>query len=56
MCYYACESSYNVVKVARGAAMVHFNDLIEGLCRLFAHSDVDIKNGASLLDRYKYLF
>ena len=27
------------------------NDIVEGLCRLLTHNDVDIRNGASLLDR-----
>ena len=51
MCYYACESCYNVVKVARAASLVFVNDIVEGLCRLLTHNDVDIRNGASLLDR-----
>jgi vacuole morphology and inheritance protein 14 len=51
VCYYSCESCYNVIKVARATALPYLNDILEGLCKLFAHVDVDIKNGASLLDR-----
>jgi vacuole morphology and inheritance protein 14 len=49
--YYACESLYNVAKVARGSVLRYFNSIFEGLCKLFADSDVDVKNGANLLDR-----
>lgn len=51
VCYYACESMYNIAKVARVAVLKHFNQIFDGLCKLFAHVDVDVKNGANLLDR-----
>jgi vacuole morphology and inheritance protein 14 len=28
-----------------------FNQIFDGLCKLFAHVDIDVKNGANLLDR-----
>ena len=31
--------------------MKFFNVIFDGLCKLFAHVDVDVKNGANLLDR-----
>ena len=31
--YYACEALYNIVKVARGAVLPHFNVLFDGLSR-----------------------
>jgi hypothetical protein len=34
--YYACESLYNIAKVARQAILPHFNPIFEGLCKLFA--------------------
>ena len=49
--YYACESLYNVAKVARQDVLLHFNAVFEGLCKLFADGDPDVKNGANLLDR-----
>ncbi|KAG9401018.1 hypothetical protein AC1031_009771 [Aphanomyces cochlioides] len=49
--YYACESLYNIVKVARGAILKYFNQIFDGLCKLFADVDTDVKNGAHLLDR-----
>mmetsp|Transcript_34679 Transcript_34679/g.70096 ORF Transcript_34679/g.70096 Transcript_34679/m.70096 type:complete len:1010 (-) Transcript_34679:3388-6417(-) len=49
--YYACESLYNIAKVARTAILRYFNDIFDGLTKLFADVDVDVKNGASLLDR-----
>ena len=32
--YYACESLYNISKVARGAVLVFFNNMFEGLCKV----------------------
>lgn len=49
--YYACESLFNIAKVARGFILPYFNRIFEGLCKLFADTDVDVKNGAQLLDR-----
>ena len=49
--YYACESLYNVAKVARGAILDYFNQIFDGLCKLFVDVDVDVKHGAQLLDR-----
>jgi len=49
--YYACESMYNIAKVARGHILKYFNQIFDGLCKLFADVDVDVKNGANLLDR-----
>jgi len=49
--YYACESLYNVAKVARQSVLAYFNPIFEGLAKLFADVDVDVKNGANLLDR-----
>ena len=51
VCYYACESLYNISKVARTSILHYFNQIFEGLCKLFANVDVDVKNGANLLDR-----
>ncbi|CAN0042566.1 unnamed protein product [Ectocarpus sp. 12 AP-2014] len=49
--YYACESLYNIAKVARGDILAYFNQIFVGLCKLFADVDVDVKNGSNLLDR-----
>ena len=49
--YYACESLYNIAKVSRNAILQYFNQIFEGLAKLFADVDVDVKNGANLLDR-----
>jgi vacuole morphology and inheritance protein 14 len=42
---------YNIAKVARGHILKYFNQIFDGLCKLFADVDVDVKNGANLLDR-----
>lgn len=34
--YYACEALYNIVKVARGAVLPHFNVLFDGLSKVTA--------------------
>jgi len=34
--YYACESLYNIVKVARGSVLVFFNDVFDGLSKVRA--------------------
>ena len=49
--YYACESLYNIVKVARVHILRYFNQIFDGLCKLFADVDLNVKNGANLLDR-----
>ncbi len=49
--YYACESLYNIAKVARGSILRYFNQIFDGLTKLYADVDVDVKNGANLLDR-----
>jgi len=49
--YYACESLYNIAKVSRQAILTYFNQIFEGLTKLFADVDLDVKNGANLLDR-----
>ena len=49
--YYACEALYNITKVVRGNVLVFFNEIFDGLCTLYADVDVDVKNGAQLLDR-----
>ena len=42
---------YNIVKVARGHIIEHFNEIFDGLCKLSADPDDAVKNGAQLLDR-----
>ena len=32
--YYACESLYNISKMARGAVLVFFNSIFDGLCKV----------------------
>jgi len=49
--YYACEALYNITKVARADILLYFNEIFDGLCKLYADVDDDVKNGAQLLDR-----
>ena len=40
--YYACESMYNIAKVAKGEVLPYFNDIFDALCKVkFSfHSDL----------------
>lgn len=49
--YYACEGLYNVTKVARGAILVHFNEIFNALSKLAADPDQNVKSGTEMLDR-----
>ncbi|MCJ1384470.1 hypothetical protein MMC17_007587 [Xylographa soralifera] len=49
--YYACESMYNIAKVAKGEILLFFNVVFDALCKLAADSELSVKNGAELLDR-----
>ncbi|XP_076248910.1 protein VAC14 homolog [Calliopsis andreniformis] len=49
--YYACESLYNVVKVARGAVLPQFTDIFAALSKLACDSEQSVKNATELLDR-----
>ncbi|ORX63249.1 ARM repeat-containing protein [Anaeromyces robustus] len=49
--YYACESMYNITKVARGLILKYFNEIFDALSKLAADSELSVKNGAELLDR-----
>ncbi|KAI5854095.1 vacuole morphology and inheritance protein [Durotheca rogersii] len=49
--YYACESMYNIAKVAKGEILSYFNYIFDALCKLGADSELSVKNGAELLDR-----
>ncbi|KAJ4303608.1 hypothetical protein N0V90_002507 [Kalmusia sp. IMI 367209] len=49
--YYACESMYNIAKVAKGEILVYFNQVFDALCKLAADNELSVKNGAELLDR-----
>lgn len=49
--YYATEALYNITKVTRSYVLSFFNEIFDGLCGLYADVDLDVKNGAQLLDR-----
>lgn len=49
--YYACESLYNVVKVARGGVLPHFTDIFGVLSKLCCDTEQTVKNATELLDR-----
>ncbi|KAF9586285.1 hypothetical protein BGW38_007416 [Lunasporangiospora selenospora] len=49
--YYACESMYNIAKVARGSILRYFNELFDAMSKLYADPEMSVKNGAELLDR-----
>lgn len=49
--YFASESIYNIVKVARGSIIPLFPDIFITLSRLVTDPDQTVKNGSELLDR-----
>lgn len=49
--FFASESFYNIVKVARGAIIPLFPDIFTALSRLVTDPDQTVKNGSELLDR-----
>ncbi|XP_067929042.1 protein VAC14 homolog [Watersipora subatra] len=49
--YYACESLYNICKVARGSVLSNFNEIFNGLSKLADDMDGNVRNGSELLDR-----
>lgn len=49
--YYACESLYNVAKIARGEILIYFNEIFDILCILVSDSESSVKNAADILDR-----
>ena len=36
--YYACESMYNIAKVAKGEILVYFNQVFDALCKVSRQS------------------
>ncbi|XP_076809640.1 protein VAC14 homolog [Clavelina lepadiformis] len=51
MRYFACESLYNIVKVARADTLPYFSELFDALSKLSADQDPNVRNGSDLLDR-----
>ncbi|KAF7995537.1 hypothetical protein HCN44_006644 [Aphidius gifuensis] len=49
--YYACESLYNVVKIARCDVLPLFTDIFSGISKLSCDPEQQIKNATELLDR-----
>ena len=36
--YYACESMYNIAKVAKGEILIYFNQVFDALCKVSSMS------------------
>lgn len=49
--YYACESLYNIAKIARGEILSYFNEIFDILCILVTDTVSSVKNAADILDR-----
>lgn len=49
--YFSAECLYNIAKVSKGEVLVYFNDIFDALSKLYADTEVSVKNGAELLDR-----
>ena len=49
--YHACESLYNIVKVARGGCLPYFTHIFDALARLATDQEGSVRSGAEALDR-----
>ncbi|CUS20269.1 LAQU0S01e02806g1_1 [Lachancea quebecensis] len=49
--FYACESLYNIAKIAKGEILVYFNEIFDVLCKISADTETSIRGAAELLDR-----
>lgn len=49
--YHACESLYNVVKVAREAVLPQFSSIFNALSKIATDPDQSVKSASELLDR-----
>lgn len=49
--YYACESLYNVAKIAKDDILVYFNEIFDALCKLTADVEESVRTGANLVDQ-----
>lgn len=49
--FYACESLYNIAKIAKGEILVYFNEVFDVLCKISADTENSVRGAAELLDR-----
>ncbi|CAI4048374.1 hypothetical protein SUVZ_12G4110 [Saccharomyces uvarum] len=49
--FYACESLYNIAKIAKGEILVYFNEIFDVLCKISADTENSVRGAAELLDR-----
>ncbi|SCU77873.1 LAMI_0A02630g1_1 [Lachancea mirantina] len=49
--FYACESLYNIAKIAKGEVLIYFNEIFDVLCKISADTETSVRGAAELLDR-----
>lgn len=49
--FYACESLYNIAKIAKGEMLIYFNEVFDVLCKISADTETSVRGAAELLDR-----
>ncbi|KAL8603321.1 hypothetical protein ACOMHN_054017 [Nucella lapillus] len=49
--YQACEAVFNIIKVVRSKILPFFIEVFDGLSKLTAHPDEEVRGAASLVDR-----
>ncbi|CCD27113.1 Vac14p NDAI_0J02210 [Naumovozyma dairenensis CBS 421] len=49
--FYACESLYNIAKIAKGEILPYFNEIFDVLCKISADTENSVRGAAELLDR-----
>ena len=47
----ALQALFNIAKVARTFILRYFNDIFDGICKLVADMDPEVKTGAGVLNR-----
>lgn len=49
--YNACETIYNLYKVAKGETLLYFNDIFDIVSKAISDPDQSVRNGANIVDR-----
>lgn len=49
--FYACESLYNIAKIAKGEILIYFNEIFDVLSKISADTENSVKGAAELLNR-----
>lgn len=54
--YYACEALYNICKVTRSSVLAYFNEIFDGLCKVWQLSYTYLLTNNNLRFQYNTLY